>query len=209
MNILEMNRIAWDKIGKKHGSLYYQKKNIIIDLFLKKLPKRGKILDVGCGSGLPVSKLLVKKGFDIVCIDISGTMIHLAKKNVQKAKFIKMSMTDIKFRNEFDGIISSFSMLCLNKRLFNKTSYRITKALKHGGYFLIILNETPPQGHNEKASYIKILGQKLYSRPYDESYIRNIFEKLGMKIIKIERKIISSKKYGKEYTLSVLMKKIK
>src|SRR3989338_4885025 len=108
MNILEMNRIAWDKIGKKHGSLYYQKKNIIIDLFLKKLPKRGKILDVGCGSGLPVSKLLVKKGFDIVCIDISGTMIHLAKKNVQKAKFIKMSMTDIKFRNEFDGIISSF-----------------------------------------------------------------------------------------------------
>ncbi|MFH1631205.1 MAG: methyltransferase domain-containing protein [Candidatus Aenigmatarchaeota archaeon] len=207
MDIIKLNRKAWDKIGKRHTVAKYYK-NKMIDLFLRKLSKGSRILDLGCGGGVPITKRLVDSGFDVVGIDLSETMIELAKKNVPEATFTKISMTDITFKKEFDGVLSNFSMLCLNKRLFNSTAKRIVRALKNGGYFLLVLNETPPQGHTEKASYVKIMNQIIYSRPYDESDIRKIFGKLGLKILKVARKIVISKKYGKEYMLSVLMRKM-
>lgn len=51
------------------------------------------------------------------------------------------------------------------------------------------------------------MGQQMYSRPYTEDEVRDVFEKLGMKIVEVARETVSSKAYGEEYTLLVLMQK--
>ena len=208
MKILDLSKKAWNKIGAKTASPYIRHKKYlkIFNLFCKNLPKNSSVLDLRCGPGVPVTKELVKRGFKVTAIDISSTMISLAKRNVPKAKYIRSSMTDINFDKEFDGVISSYSMLCLDPKNFKKTAKKIAKSLKKNGFFFLALNEPRP-GHKEKENITTIMGQKLYSRPYTEKEIRTIFSKQNMKIIKVEREIIMSKEYGKEYSLIILMQK--
>ncbi|MFA5021578.1 MAG: class I SAM-dependent methyltransferase [Patescibacteria group bacterium] len=210
MDILTLNKKAWDKIGGKTASPYIKHKKYleIFNLFCKKLPKNAAVLDLGCGPGLPITKELVSKGFRVTALDISDTMIKLAKKNVVGPKYIKMSMTDIAFKDQFDGIISSYTMLCLDVKDFIKTAKKIAKALKKNGFFFLILNEPPPNFKAEpEDNFTEIDGQKMFSRPYPENEIQKIFSECDLKIIKVARETIISKMYGKEYCLIVLMQK--
>lgn len=209
MDIINLNKKAWNNIGEKVASPYIRHKGYlkIFNLFCEKLPKNASVLDLGCGPGLPIAKELIKRGFNVTGVDISENMIKLAKGNVPEAKYVCMSMTEIDFNEEFDGIISSYAMLLLDPGNFKKTAYNISKALKSKGFFLLSLNEPMPEGHNEEENFIEIMGQKMYSRPYTEEEVSRIFSEFGMKIIKVERETIISEEYGKEYSLIILMEK--
>jgi 2-polyprenyl-3-methyl-5-hydroxy-6-metoxy-1,4-benzoquinol methylase len=80
MDVLELNKKAWDEIGKKTASPYIKHKKYleVFNLFCNKLPKNAPVLDFGCGPGLPFTKELVKRGFEVTAIDISDTMIEEA-----------------------------------------------------------------------------------------------------------------------------------
>ena len=132
---------------------------------------------MGCGPGLPITKELVDRGFNVTAIDISDTMIEAAKKNVPGVKYIRVSMTDIDFDNEFDGVNSSYTMLCLNPDNYKKTAAKVARSLKKGGFFLLSLNEPSPD-HIDGDNVAELIGEKLYSTPYTESEIREIISSL-------------------------------
>ena len=209
MDILELNKKAWDNIGKRTRSPYIKHKKYleVFNLFCKKLPKNASVLDFGCGPGIPFTKELVKRGFRVTAIDISDTMIQEAKKHVPEAKYVRVSMTDIDFDKEFDGIFSGYTLLCLDPKNFKIAAKKAVRALKKDGFFFLALNEPPP-GHKEEENYTEIMGQKMYSRPYTEKEVREVFSKLNMKFIKVEREVVKSKAYGEEYTLLFLMQKV-
>jgi SAM-dependent methyltransferase len=178
----------------------------VFNEFCKKIPKNGTILDLGCGPGIPVTKELVNRGFKVTAIDFSDVMIKLAKKNVPQCDFRKISMTKIDYENRFDGIISSYTMLCLDPENFDKTSQNVSKALKKGGMFFIALNE-PKEVYTEKDYYTKIDGQPIYSRPYSEKEITDIFSKYAMDVIQVKRETFNSEMYGTEHCLIMLLRK--
>src|SRR5437867_10663183 len=64
-----------------------------------RLPKGAKVLDAGCGSGVPVA-LFLAKYFDVTGVDISEKQIQLARRMVPKAKFICEDLTKLDFPNE-------------------------------------------------------------------------------------------------------------
>tara|TARA_Y100000310_G_C20626044_1_gene785939 strand:- start:788 stop:1414 length:627 start_codon:yes stop_codon:yes gene_type:complete len=207
MDILQLNKKAWNAIGSKAASKTIKdpKYKAAFTLFCNKLPKQASVLDLGCGPGLPFTKALVKRKFHVTGIDFSKEMIAAAKKNVPEASFKTISMTDIDYSNEFDGIFSGYSMLCLNPTLFKRTATRITKALKPNGFLFLALNEPGPDKHHKTESYIEILDQKLYSRPYTEKEIEKAFPKLKIKYI--DRHLIQSTTYGDEHTLIAILQK--
>jgi hypothetical protein len=124
--------------------------------------------------------------------------------NAPEASYINISMTKIKYKEEYDGIIASYSMLCLDPSKFTIVSEKIYKALIPGGLFFIALNE-PKQRYSEKEYYTTIAGQRIYSRPYSEEEIRNAFS--DMKVLRVERETIFSKMYGTEHCLIMILKK--
>jgi len=209
MDVLKLNKKAWDVIGKKTASPYIRHKKYmgVFNLFCRKLPKNASVLDLGCGPGLPFTKELVKRGFKVTAIDISESMIKAAKKNVPEAKYARVSMTEIDFKDEFDGIFSGYTMLCLDPKNFKIAAKKAVESLKKGGFFFLALNEPGPGGHDESENYTEIMGKKMYSRPYTEEEVRDVFSKLNMRIIKVARETVSSEEYGDEHTLLVLMQK--
>lgn len=208
MDVLHLNRNAWDAIGKKVASPYLRKNKFrsTFNTFCAALPRNARVLDLGCGPGIPVTRALVRKKFRVTGIDLSEEMVSLARKNVPQATFSRVSITDIPYREEFDGIVASYSLLCLNPKNFRKAAARISRALKKGGFFLLALNEPPP-GHTPKEDVVTILGQRMYSRPYTEREVREIFGKQHLRVVQVERETVRSRMFGVEHSLLMLLEK--
>jgi SAM-dependent methyltransferase len=52
------------------------------------LPTKFRVLDLGCGSGVPVARELAKRRHAVVGIDGSARQLSLARLNVSSAHFI-------------------------------------------------------------------------------------------------------------------------
>ena len=112
----------YNKVADDYEKIYVS--NLDYKETLKKLTKlvpTGKILDLGCGNGLPVAKFLTDKGYNVTGIDISKEMILRAKKNVPNARFINSDITEFDLgQNKFEAITSFFLLFTyLKKRLKN------------------------------------------------------------------------------------------
>jgi 2-polyprenyl-3-methyl-5-hydroxy-6-metoxy-1,4-benzoquinol methylase len=64
----------------------------LLHQFMERLPEGAKVLDAGCGSGVPIAKLLSQR-FNVTGVDFSETQIELARRAVPQARFICQDMT--------------------------------------------------------------------------------------------------------------------
>jgi SAM-dependent methyltransferase len=76
-----------------------------LDELIRRLPPRARVLDLGCGAGVPVALRLTERGFDVLGIDVSIRQIELARINVPAAEFLQADMTGVGFAPaSFDAI---------------------------------------------------------------------------------------------------------
>lgn len=99
--------------------------------FLKLIPKHGKILDIGCGSGRDA--LYFKNlGFNVNAFDYSKNLVTLAKLktglNIQHQSFYDLNATD-----KYDGIWACASLLHCERNRLPEVIEKIIKALKNNG----------------------------------------------------------------------------
>lgn len=137
--ISKMVESGYDKIAESyynHRDL--NKFNNELEKFVSLLPNNAHILDAGCGAGIPTAKFLVQHGIRVTGIDLSETMLNLARDNVPKASFIKMDMNNLQFdENTFDGIVSVYSLFHIPKKHHFSIFQKFFKILKPGGILLI------------------------------------------------------------------------
>jgi SAM-dependent methyltransferase len=62
-----------------------------------------RILDLGCGTGVPIARYLIDHGFRVTGVDSSAAMLALAKRHCPGAELILMDMTEL----ELDGPFGS------------------------------------------------------------------------------------------------------
>lgn len=101
------------------------------DHFLSLLPRCGRILDFGCGSGRDV-KYFRGKGFRAEGIDASEEMCCRASKYTG-TNIRKMLFTDLNDIQSFDGIWACASLLHLSNPELSDVLYKISKALVDNG----------------------------------------------------------------------------
>ncbi len=80
------------------------------DELISRLDKNSKILDLGCGIGLPYDKYFIKNKVNLTGIDISERHIEIAKKNVKDAKYLVGDFFSKDIKNKFDAIVSYFAI---------------------------------------------------------------------------------------------------
>lgn len=113
-----------------------------LDRLTHRLKPKAKILDVGCGNGLPVDKYLYDRGFEVLGIDISEEYIKKARENVPQARFAVMDMQDITLPKEsFDGALVLYSLFHVPKGIHKDILDTINSLLKPGGFLLITFGQ--------------------------------------------------------------------
>lgn len=106
--------------------------------------QEGKMLDVGCGTGVVLVAAL-QKNFDIIGLDASEGMLEKAAvKGVNKERLICGSACALPFADEsFDVVVASGSLVHVPD--INAAASEISRVLVKGGQLRIIDHATPVQ----------------------------------------------------------------
>lgn len=105
---------------------------------IDELPPGARVLDLGCGSGLPTAVQLADAGFDVVGTDESGRMLELARQRVPSGTFLQRDLRDLgEDLGTFDAVVSFFSLLMLSRADITKVLDSVRDRLKPGGLLAI------------------------------------------------------------------------
>jgi cyclopropane fatty-acyl-phospholipid synthase-like methyltransferase len=103
----------------------------LCQVFLKHIPKGGRILDLGCGSGRD-TKYFVGRGYQVVALDASHEMVN-ATRSVADTEVHQIRFDEISFDAEFDGIWACASLLHVTKSALPELLKKCFKALRADG----------------------------------------------------------------------------
>lgn len=175
----EIVRKGYDKLAEKYQVIRHAFDNEEeLGEFTSLLPRKAKVLDVGCGTGVPVAESLVEKGFDVTGIDFSDNMLKLARKNVPKAKFVLKDMTKLNFEaDSFDGLTALYSIIHLPRKKHFSLFQSFHRILKQEGIMLICL------GPDEWEATDKYCDTEMFWSHYNPEKSLQLIEKAHFEII--------------------------
>jgi ubiquinone/menaquinone biosynthesis C-methylase UbiE len=151
----------------------------LLDDFIERLPANAKVLDAGCGAGIPISQML-SEHFDVTGVDFSEAQIELAKKNIPNANFICQDMTGLDFpENTFDGICSYYAIIHIPREEHQPLLTNFYRMLKPGGFALLCLGAE----HLIDDIDENYLGARMYWSHYDTETYLEMLEDCSFSII--------------------------
>jgi SAM-dependent methyltransferase len=85
-----------------------------LDRFLAVLPSGATVLDIGCGSGEPISRYLAENGCALTGVDSSPRMIDKCRERFPAHSWVVGDMRKLDLHRRFNGILAwdSFFHLC-------------------------------------------------------------------------------------------------
>jgi SAM-dependent methyltransferase len=137
------------------------------------LPSGSRVLDVGCGTGVPVADMLAKAGLDVVGFDISPKMTKLAQARV-KGLFTVSDMLNYEIEGRFAGVFMIFAHLQLSYADFHSAAYKYANALQPGG--ILALGQMPSDIYVKDDSYYD--ETKAYVEDYDVPFMGGLLPTL-------------------------------
>ena len=106
------------------------------DALTSRLGDGARILELGCGAGVPDTKLLAER-FRVTGVDISAEQIARARANVPSAEFIQADFTALELEpGEFDAVAAFYSFNHVPRDLLAGLFERIHAWLVPGGLLL-------------------------------------------------------------------------
>lgn len=135
----------------------------LLEELVTRLSEGAKVLDAGCGAGIPISQRLSER-FDVTGVDFSEAQIELAKKNVPNATFLCEDMTRLDFpENTFDGITSYYAIIHVPREEHRSILANFHRMLKPGRFALLCLGAE----HSIDDSDDDFFGAKMYWSHFD------------------------------------------
>jgi SAM-dependent methyltransferase len=94
-----------------------------LDKFLAQLRPGASILDIGCGSGEPISRYFIEKGFHVTGVDCSPNLIGICKSRFPNQNWIVADMRTLALDRRFEGVLAWDSFFHLSpedqRRMFS------------------------------------------------------------------------------------------
>jgi ubiquinone/menaquinone biosynthesis C-methylase UbiE len=151
----------------------------LLDDFMDLLAPESKVLDAGCGAGIPIAQKLAEH-FDVIGVDFSEAQIELAKKNVPNAQFLCTDLTQLDLPDKsLDGICSYYAIIHIPREEHLSLFVSFHRMLKTSGLILLCL------GAQDLVDDIDedYLGTRMYWSHYDSDTYLEMIKGSGFSII--------------------------
>jgi len=146
----------------------------------KQLPNKAQVLDIGCGSGLPVTRDLAKR-FVVTGVDISSEQIRRARENVRHATFFHSDIMAIDFpAASFDAVVALYAIFHLPRGEHARLLGNIRRWLKLGGYLVATLAREADDPYTEDDFF----GVEMYWSNYGMPEYNAILAESGFELLK-------------------------
>ncbi|KAK2796034.1 hypothetical protein FQN52_000007 [Onygenales sp. PD_12] len=166
------------------------------------LPPHARVLELGCGAGVPGTQTLLDAGHDVVANDISAVQIGLARemltgggvdgegegeggKRKGKVEFIQGDMMGLSFgEGSFDAVVGFYSIFHLPRGEQEVIIKRIGEWVRGGGYLLMNLGVMDGDGEGDGDGVLRgqFLGAEMFWARWREAEARAVVERAGFRV---------------------------
>jgi ubiquinone/menaquinone biosynthesis C-methylase UbiE len=149
---------------------------------LDKLPPSPHVLELGCGPGVPILKMLLDHGAQVTANDISAQQIEMAQARCPRAEFVAGNMGTLTFEAEsFHGALSFYTLFHLPRAQLKDMLAKIYAWLKPGGLFVFNLAVI-----DEEEIHGEMMGYGMFWSSYGVLENREILEQVGFELLEVE-----------------------
>lgn len=111
IGLYDENAEEWDRL-RCPGSLFEKP---WLDRFLSLLGPGASVLDLGCGSGVPIAAYLIRSGYTVTGVDSSPALIAMCRNRFPQNEWIVADMRTLDLGRRFDGVLAWDSFFHLDR----------------------------------------------------------------------------------------------
>ena len=176
---------AFDAIGDRYDEAFPHKEGQISAgaWLTDSLTTGSRVLDLGCGTGMPTARQLTDAGLEVVGVDLSDRMVRLAQGYVPVGTFHQLDLADLRpggprDLGRFDAVAAFFSLLMLPRAEIPLALATIRQLLVPGGLFALSMVEADVDDFQ-----IPFLGHTIRVSGYLREDLRKLIETAGFDIV--------------------------
>jgi SAM-dependent methyltransferase len=141
------------------------------------LPRGAAVIDIGCGTGLPITKVLVDEGLNVCAVDAAPSFVEAFRHNLPEVPVACESVLDSSFFDRmFDGVVAWGLMFLLLPEEQRRLIQRIGDILVPGGRLLFTSVDEPVVWNDAMTG--------LESRSLGSAEYRGLLSAAGMSLIR-------------------------
>ncbi len=145
-------------------------------------PPPPHILELGCGPGVPVTRMLLKNGARVTANDISIKQLDLARARCPQLTLVPGDMTTLSFEpDSFDGVVSFFTLFHIPRAEQKGILSNIYIWLKPGGLFAFNLATV-----DEEEIYGELMGHGMFWSSYSVEESKVMVAEVGLEVVEAE-----------------------
>ena len=151
------------------------------DELASRLPPGARVLELGCGAGVPETKILAER-FRVTGVDVSSEQIRRARTNVPEAEFVLADFTRPDFADSsFEAVAAFYSFNHVPRELLPTLFLDIYSWLTPEGFFLAAL------GAHDLAGWTgDFLGAPTHFSGYEPETNRRLLAEAGFRLVRDE-----------------------
>lgn len=191
-------QIGYDRIVDQYAVLTSESQKAerqrSVKALIRVMPKGLELLDVGCGTGQPSTKMLAGH-FNVTGVDFSGEAIARAKENITNACFLQKDITKINFPPaSFDVITAFYSIFHVPRVQQPGLIQKMGVWLRPGGILIATMGI-----RSIKALYDHDwMGTQMYWSSFDSKKNLECFKRAGLCIVSARK--VGEEVFGKSST---------
>ncbi|NUS15769.1 MAG: methyltransferase domain-containing protein [Streptomyces sp.] len=177
---------AFDAIGDRYDEAFPIKQSQLDagSWLAAALPPGSRVLDLGCGTGLPTARQLVDAGHRVTGVDLSAGILDLAQRNVPEAEYVQADIAHLPpgpplEPGTFAGVAAFFSLLMLRRAEIPPVLRAIHELLVPEGLLALAMVEADLDDVP-----IPFLGHMIRVSGYLRDDLRQIVTDAGYEVIK-------------------------
>ena len=148
-----------------------------LDEATARLSDGARVLELGCGAGIPDTKVLASR-FRVTGVDISSEQVARARENVPEAAFLRADLTALQLEDTaFDAVIAIYCLNHVPRELLAPLFERVHSWLAPGGILLASLGS----GDEEEWTG-DWLGTTMYFSSFDARTNRRLLVDAGFEL---------------------------
>jgi SAM-dependent methyltransferase len=159
---------AWAGPRARYGSLLWQR-----------LPEGARVLELGCGIGLPATRELARR-FAVTGVDNSARSIALARHNVPDATFLHGDMASLALpAASFDAVVAFYSIIHVPRQEHPRLLRDIAAWLRPGGLLIATMGAGATEDGYEQDWH----GAPMYWSHFDSATNRDLVSQAGLRLL--------------------------
>jgi SAM-dependent methyltransferase len=187
-----MMQNSYDEIAEQwhsnsRGQAYVERVLAYVDRLLDGVPSGAKVLDLGCGTGNPIGKYIVQRGYRVVGVDQSKRMLEIARKEVPTANFIHADLVEIALEDKFAAAVAWDSVFHVERKHHSSVYRKLANSLETGGRLLLSVGgsdaaDSASADSGAEGFTSEMFGQTFFYSGYDPHVARKLLEAEGFVI---------------------------